>query len=112
MQNKTIQTSGEARRSFLKKAAYAAPAVVILGGLTAPMSAHASIIFKEGTFNQGTADQLYGSEHYDTATKAINDGLLSYDYQSGTYVTTDKFNSAQFTDNSDLKAFFDALFNN
>lgn len=32
----------ETRRSFLKKAAYAAPAIVVLGALSAPSKAHAS----------------------------------------------------------------------
>lgn len=37
----TSQTSVEARRSFLKKAAYVAPAVIVLGALSAPKSAYA-----------------------------------------------------------------------
>ncbi len=34
----------ETRRSFMKKVVYIAPVVVALGGLTAPMAAHASYI--------------------------------------------------------------------
>ncbi|MFA6189065.1 MAG: hypothetical protein WC680_07275 [Sulfuricurvum sp.] len=41
----------EARRSFLKKVAYVAPAVVVLGSLTLPSSAQAS------TFTHNTIDQ-------------------------------------------------------
>jgi len=41
MENVEIQNV-EARRSFLKKVAYVAPAVVALGALSAPMSAQAS----------------------------------------------------------------------
>lgn len=44
--DKTSQTSVEARRSFLKKAAYAAPAIVVLGGLTLPQQAQASLIYQ------------------------------------------------------------------
>lgn len=46
MMDKTSQTSVEARRSFLKKAAYAAPAIVVLGGLTLPQQAQASLIYQ------------------------------------------------------------------
>jgi hypothetical protein len=42
MMEKTSQTSVEARRSFLKKVAYAAPAIVALGALSTPKSAHAT----------------------------------------------------------------------
>ena len=38
----------ESRRIFLKKAAYTAPAVMALGSLTAPISAHASIVHMQG----------------------------------------------------------------
>lgn len=41
--------SNEARRSFLKKAAYAAPVVMALGALVVPMSAHASSLGKSNS---------------------------------------------------------------
>lgn len=40
----TSEVSNNSRRSFLKKAAYAAPVVMALGALTAPVSAHASYV--------------------------------------------------------------------
>lgn len=43
----------EARRNFLKKAAYIAPAVMVLGTLVAPMSAHASNLGKTSKQNNG-----------------------------------------------------------
>lgn len=46
MMEKTSQTNVESRRSFLKKAAYAAPAIVVLGGLTLPQQAQASLIYQ------------------------------------------------------------------
>lgn len=112
MEQKTLNSSN--RRSFLKKAAYIAPVVIALGAMTAPISAHASVIYNQKTFNNGTPKQFEAGEHYDNVKKVINDGYLSYDQQSGTYTTTDKFSSTDFSnpDNSDLKAFFDALFNN
>lgn len=49
MENKNMN---ELRRSFLKKLAYAAPAVVVLGALTAPSQGHASdSVLKTGTVN-------------------------------------------------------------
>jgi hypothetical protein len=104
--------SVESRRKFLKKAAYAAPVVIALGAMTAPISAHASVIYKQGTWNRGTGEQFEAGEHYDNVQKAIQDGYLSYDSQAGVYKTTDKFNKTDFTSNPELKALFDALFNN
>ncbi|MCI4407317.1 MAG: hypothetical protein JHC35_08575 [Sulfuricurvum sp.] len=104
--------SVESRRKFLKKAAYAAPVVIALGAMTAPISAHASVICKQGTWNAGASNQFEAGEHYDNVQKAIQDGYLSYDRQAGAYKTTDKFNKTDFTSNPDLKAMFDALFNN
>jgi hypothetical protein len=49
MENTKVQTTVEARRSFLKKAAYTAPAVMALGALSAPMSAHASTLGRDPT---------------------------------------------------------------
>jgi len=43
----------EARRSFLKKVAYVAPAVVVLGSLTLPSSAQASVFHGTATVNPG-----------------------------------------------------------
>jgi hypothetical protein len=50
----------ESRRKFLKKAAYVAPVVVALGGLTAPMSAHASYIHtKSVKYDTGKNVEVY-----------------------------------------------------
>lgn len=54
----------EARRSFLKKVAYAAPAVVALGTLTAPQSAHASIL---NLTADGILPNAKWSANYDTS---------------------------------------------
>ena len=102
----------DSRRKFLKKAAYAAPVVLALGAMIAPMSAHASVIFTKGTWNGGTADQFEAGQHYDNVNKAIEDGYLSYDYNSGTYSTTDKFTKLDFSTDSNLRGLFDGLFNN
>lgn len=39
----------QSRRSFLKKAAYTAPALVAMGALTLPASAHASYVYTRTT---------------------------------------------------------------
>ncbi len=51
----------ETRRSFLKKVAYIAPVVVALGGLTAPMVAHASYIHTRSVQNHinGKKTEIY-----------------------------------------------------
>lgn len=43
---KNTKNITESRRNFLKKAAYAAPAIMVLGTLTVPTSAHASYIYR------------------------------------------------------------------
>lgn len=102
-----------ARRKFLKKAAYAAPIVLALGAMTAPISAHASVIFTKGTWNAGGEDQFEAGQNYDNVKKAVKDGYLSYDYQKGAYVTTDKFNQLQFsTNDGGIRDLFNALFKN
>lgn len=62
------------RRNFLKKAAYVAPAVVALGSLSAPQSAHASLIpvsrSEQGPFKQFTATT---SGHYDNVNDNFSD---------------------------------------
>ncbi|MDP3465892.1 MAG: hypothetical protein Q8R86_09000 [Sulfuricurvum sp.] len=58
----------EARRSFLKKVAYVAPAVVVLGSLTLPSSAQAS------TFTHNTVDQNNPSVIASTQTVTTKDG--------------------------------------
>lgn len=100
------------RRKFLQKAVYAAPVVIALGAMTAPISAHASVIYRQGTWNAGTIDQFEAGEHYDTVQKAIQDGYLSYHQKSGTYTTTDKFNKTDFSTYPELNKMFNALFNN
>jgi hypothetical protein len=57
MENTKVQTTVEARRSFLKKAAYTAPAVMALGALSAPMSAHESIVRINQNNGWGNGDQ-------------------------------------------------------
>ncbi len=44
MDKTTIEENKNSRRSFLKKAAYAAPAIVALGSITKPTNAMASCI--------------------------------------------------------------------
>jgi len=44
MDKKMIEEDTNSRRSFLKKAAYAAPAIVALGSITKPTNAMASCI--------------------------------------------------------------------
>lgn len=40
-----MENNTQSRRNFLKKAVYAAPAVIALGTLAAPQSAHASYVY-------------------------------------------------------------------
>ena len=102
----------ESRRNFLKKAAYVAPIVIALGAMTAPISAHASVIFTKGTWNSGEADQFEAGQSYDTVKQAINDGYLSYDKVNDTYSTTDKFTKLDFSTDPSLTSLFNGLFNN
>lgn len=74
MENTKDQTTVEARRSFLKKAAYVAPAMMALGTLATPASASTassslggniipvgqSAIPATTTTTQQLADQLFG----------------------------------------------------
>lgn len=77
MENLEIKSTVESRRSFLKKAVYAAPVVVALGALTAPVSAQASVIHKQ---SQGVIQGSVWSGDYDTAngqyTNVIREGKL------------------------------------
>lgn len=65
MENLDVKSTVESRRNFLKKAVYAAPAVVALGALTAPMSAQASLIHKQ---SPGIIPGSTWSGNYDTTT--------------------------------------------
>ena len=94
------------------KAAYAAPIVIALGAMTAPISAHASVIFTKGTWDEGTGSQFEAGQNYDNVNKAIQDGYLSYNRANGTYTTTDKFTQLQFSTEPGLTSFFNSLFNN
>jgi hypothetical protein len=66
--------SVESRRKFLKKAAYVAPAVLALGTLTAPSSAHASVISVskdvKGPFGQLNVNT---TGHYDNQKHVFTD---------------------------------------
>lgn len=77
MENLEIKSTVESRRSFLKKAVYAAPAVVALGTLTAPMSAQASVIHKQ---SEGVIRGSTWSGDYETTTgqytNVIREGKL------------------------------------
>jgi hypothetical protein len=64
MENVEIK-SVEARRSFLKKVAYVAPAVVVLGSLTLPNSAQAST-FSHNTVSATNTTQVASTEKITT----------------------------------------------
>ena len=101
---KTSQTSVEARRSFLKKAAYVAPVVIALGTLSAPVSAHASVIFNQGTFDS-SGKSFSATEHYDNVANVSIDGTLDYGTAHKEYVQTN------FQENSGLlQRFYNLLF--
>ena len=86
MQNIETDTRVEARRSFLKKVAYAAPAIIVLGTLTAPMSAHASVITvnQQGTFLDKPIS-LTG--HVDSQTNVIQDLTMTSSDSSYSFTT-------------------------
>jgi hypothetical protein len=67
------------RRGFLKKAVYAAPAVIALGSLTVPVSAHASIV---SVNKNGPLGKLNTSGHYDNQVKVFTD-LKTVDTRTG-----------------------------
>jgi hypothetical protein len=73
MENTEVQTTVEARRSFLIKVAYTAPAVMALGALGAPMSAHESIIRTHRNNGFGNGDQTA------PGNSATNNGAENYD---------------------------------
>lgn len=107
MMDTTSQTSVEARRSFLKKAAYVAPAVVALGALSAPVSAHASVVFNQTyVFNEDN-QRAYVSEHYDNVEKYTLDGTFKPDGEESTLYTRNDIVTAE--DNY-LQKFFDWVF--
>lgn len=57
----STQNSIESRRRFLKKAAYVAPAIIVLGSLAAPQSANASYIHvaQVNNFKSNRTAELY-----------------------------------------------------
>jgi hypothetical protein len=73
----TKSTSVESRRNFLKKAAYAAPAVMVLGTLTAPMSAHASIVHHQQTIYNKAGTSAAVTENYDNVGNFTVDGTFT-----------------------------------
>jgi hypothetical protein len=103
----TKSTSAEARRSFLKKAAYAAPAVMVLGSLTAPMSAQASIIHHQQTiFNKaGTSAEV--TENYDNVGDFTVDGTFTPNGSGTTAYGRQQIASAP---KNWLQNFFDTVF--
>lgn len=84
----TKNQSVEARRSFLKKVAYAAPAVVALGALTVPVSAQASVF--HGQMYAEPGHILSGSA---TVTGDSGPGVI----QGGTYQKTGSTSVRTFT---------------
>lgn len=71
----------ESRRGFLKKAAYAAPAVIALGSLSAPVSAQASVLHLSGNGllprSTVTADYDNVANKYSNVTRSGPIGTLS-----------------------------------
>lgn len=105
--DKTSQTSVEARRSFLKKAAYVAPAVVALGALSAPVSAHASVVFNQKTVYNQKNQSAFVTEHYDNVGKFTVDGTFTP--ESGPTTTYDR-TAIENANKNWLQKFFDAVF--
>lgn len=82
MENTEV-SSVEARRSFLKKVAYTAPAVIALGSLTLPVTAQASTFTNTFTDAQGNTmtstvesntKYAYGSTPYGQISSGTYDG--------------------------------------
>jgi len=94
----------ESRRSFLKKVAYTAPVVIALGSLTAPVSAHASVVFNTTPYTDGDGYQATVTENYDNVKNYTVDGtIIAEDGTSYHYVRNETPN---VVDN-----FFQNLFN-
>lgn len=106
MENVEIQTV-EARRSFLKKVAYAAPAIVALGALTAPMSVQASVVFSQKTIKNNAGNTANVSEHYDNVGKFTQDGTFTP--TGGTTTVYDRVKIVEAPKNW-LQNFFDSVF--
>jgi len=106
MENVEIQ-SVAARRSFLKKVAYAAPAVVALGALTAPMSAQASVIFSQKTITNDKGNAASVTEHYDNVGKFTQDGTFTPNGGTTTVYNRQKIVTAP---KNWLQNFFDSVF--
>lgn len=107
MENVEVKSSVESRRSFLKKVAYAAPAVVALGALTAPMSAHASVVFNQKTIYNNVGKSANVTEHYDNVANYTVDGTFTPN--GGTTSVYDRQKIAEAPKNW-LQNFFDAVF--
>lgn len=74
MTNKTDQEKLEDRRSFLKKAAYAAPAIIALGSITKPVSAAASCTAANPCTNTDTSVEVTGDESIEDNGDRIGTG--------------------------------------
>jgi hypothetical protein len=99
MENVEIQ-GVEARRSFLKKVAYVAPAVVVLGSLTLPNSAQASTFTGEARVNPG--DTLIGVSTVtgeNGAVGAAGGGTYQRVYSNGSTGTVQSYTGAQVVEN-------------
>jgi hypothetical protein len=93
--------SVESRRKFLKKAAYVAPAVMALGTLTAPSSAHASVISLnkdvKGPFGKLNVNT---SGHYDNKTHVFTDMKAKTTVvKTGKEVLTHEFTQKELSNN-------------
>lgn len=97
----------ESRRSFLKKAAYTAPAVVALGALTAPMSAHASLVFHQQTIYNTKGVPASVTERYDNVGLFTQDGTFTPDRGVTTYISRQDIVTAE---NNWLQIFFNKVF--
>jgi hypothetical protein len=91
----THNQKGEARRSFLKKMVYVAPAVVALGALTAPVGAHASVFVGQVYTNPTNSNQGVESIHIGDATVVGNSQTKVI--EGGTYTNLNTGTVTQFT---------------
>jgi hypothetical protein len=91
----THNQKGEARRSFLKKVVYVAPAVVALGALTAPVGAHASVFVGQVYTNPTSSNQGVESIHVGDATVVGNSQTKVI--ESGSYTNLNTGVTTQFS---------------
>lgn len=102
----TKSASVQSRRNFLKKAAYAAPAVIALGALTAPVSAHASIVYHQKTaYKNGRAAEI--TEHYDNVANYSVDGTFTPESNPTTVWTRNDIATAE---NNWIQSFLNVIF--